>query len=242
MKFSHAVLVVLILHVIAVAGIFAFNSIKASQTTGARQSAPSKSVASDSAAAPAAGTQTASAAAPVEKPRVASAPAEASSGDTHTIQAGDTLTRVASLYGVTVAAIEKENAITSYSTLRVGQVLKIPQPTSGIKTSAPAEARPIAAAPSRSVSTGTVASVARPVAAASVAPAVKPAAPAPVATPKAAPEASSGEFYVVVKGDNPYSIAKRLHVSYTELLAVNHIDDPRKIQIGQKLKIPQKTN
>lgn len=241
MKFSHAVLVVLILHVIAVAGIFAFNSIKASQTTGARPSAPSKSVASDPAA-PAAGTQTASAAAPVEKPRVASAPAEASGDGTHTIQAGDTLTRVASLYGVTVAAIEKENAITSYSTLRVGQVLKIPQPTSGIKTSAPAEARPIAATPSRPVSTGTIASVARPVAVPPAAPAVKPAASAPVAAPKAAPEASSGEFYVVVKGDNPYSIAKRLHVSYTELLAVNHIDDPRKIQIGQKLKIPQKTN
>lgn len=47
--------------------------------------------------------------------------------------------------------------------------------------------------------------------------------------------------YVVAKGDNPVSIAKKFKVSYDELLALNHIDDPRKLKIGQKLLIPNKS-
>src|SRR5205823_7415264 len=48
------------------------------------------------------------------------------------------------------------------------------------------------------------------------------------------------KVYVVAKGDNPVTIAKKLKVSYDELLAINHIDDPRKLQVGQKLLIPAK--
>ena len=50
---------------------------------------------------------------------------------------------------------------------------------------------------------------------------------------------SSGKTYVVTKGDNPVGIAKKLKVSYSDLMALNHIDDPRKLQIGQKLLIPE---
>ena len=46
--------------------------------------------------------------------------------------------------------------------------------------------------------------------------------------------------YVVAKGDNPVSIAKKLKVPYDDLMAANHIDDPHKLQIGQKLIIPTK--
>jgi LysM repeat protein len=49
---------------------------------------------------------------------------------------------------------------------------------------------------------------------------------------------SSGKTYIVKKGDNPVGIAKKLKVSYNDLIALNHIDDPRKLQIGQKLLIP----
>ncbi len=52
---------------------------------------------------------------------------------------------------------------------------------------------------------------------------------------------SSGKIYTVVKGDNPVTIAKKLKVSYGDLLALNHIEDPRKLQIGQKLLIPKTT-
>ena len=52
------------------------------------------------------------------------------------------------------------------------------------------------------------------------------------------PAPTEGDVYVVAKGDNPYSIAKKLHVSYNELIAINEIKDPTRVQIGQKLKIP----
>ncbi|HEU0274095.1 MAG TPA: LysM peptidoglycan-binding domain-containing protein [Candidatus Udaeobacter sp.] len=52
---------------------------------------------------------------------------------------------------------------------------------------------------------------------------------------------SSGKTYVVKKGDNPVTIAKKLKVSYDDLIALNHIEDPRKLRIGQKLLIPNAT-
>jgi len=51
----------------------------------------------------------------------------------------------------------------------------------------------------------------------------------------------SAKFYTVAKGDTPVTIAKKFKVPYDELLAANHIDDPRKLKIGQKLMIPVKT-
>src|SRR5436309_864868 len=50
----------------------------------------------------------------------------------------------------------------------------------------------------------------------------------------------SHRTYTVVKGDNPVTIAHKLKVSYDELIALNHIDDPRKLRVGQKLLIPNK--
>jgi 2',3'-cyclic-nucleotide 2'-phosphodiesterase / 3'-nucleotidase len=50
--------------------------------------------------------------------------------------------------------------------------------------------------------------------------------------------ASSGKTYIVKKGDNPVTIAKRLKVSYGDLIALNRIEDPHKLKIGQKLLIP----
>jgi LysM repeat protein len=55
-----------------------------------------------------------------------------------------------------------------------------------------------------------------------------------------APE-GSGETvktYVVQKGDSPAGIAKKFKVSYADLLRTNSIEDPKKLQIGQKLLIP----
>jgi LysM repeat protein len=53
--------------------------------------------------------------------------------------------------------------------------------------------------------------------------------------------AESGKVYVVAKGDNPVTIAKKFKISYDDLLALNHIEDPRKLRIGQRLLIPTKT-
>jgi LysM repeat protein len=45
----------------------------------------------------------------------------------------------------------------------------------------------------------------------------------------------------VVKGDNPVTISKKLKVSYDDLLTLNQIENPRKLKIGQKLLVPDKT-
>jgi LysM repeat protein len=51
----------------------------------------------------------------------------------------------------------------------------------------------------------------------------------------------AGKVYVVAKGDNPVTIAKKFKVPYDDLIALNHIEDPHKLQIGQKLLIPKTT-
>jgi LysM repeat protein len=61
----------------------------------------------------------------------------------------------------------------------------------------------------------------------------------PAKVEQAKTPSSSGKTYVVKKGDNPVVIAKRLKVSYNDLIALNHISDARKLQIGQKLLIPE---
>jgi LysM repeat protein len=63
----------------------------------------------------------------------------------------------------------------------------------------------------------------------------------PIAKAAAGKPVSSGQTYVVKKGDNPVTIAKKLKVPYDDLMALNHIDDPRKLRIGQKLLIPKTT-
>ncbi len=246
MRFSHALAVVLALHVIAVGGIFAFNSLKTHNDGKLTKPVAAATAASEPAAEAA-------------KPAPEATPWK---GRTHVVKAGDTLTHVASQYGTTVAALGEANEITSYSMLRVGQTLRIPGDSSASKP-APVAARkpdPTEAAAKQAFlatktgeSTGTIRAVA-----------TKPAEPAParpdiIETPEkaviaAAPPKSAASatpiaadaavppadgVYVVVKGDNPYSLAKKFHVSYKSLLAANNITDPTKMQIGQKLKIPK---
>ena len=62
-----------------------------------------------------------------------------------------------------------------------------------------------------------------------------------VAKATAGKPVSSGKTYVVKKGDNPVTIARKLKVPYDDLIALNHIEDARKLRIGQKLLIPKTT-
>jgi len=62
-----------------------------------------------------------------------------------------------------------------------------------------------------------------------------------VAKAAAAKPVPSGKTYVVKKGDNPVTIARKLKVPYNDLIALNHIEDARKLRIGQKLLIPKTT-
>jgi LysM repeat protein len=240
MKLSHAFVVVLVLHVIAVAGVFAFNSIKARQAdvfsaTKEEKGAAATSSAQTNPVEPSAGgdnaagdpsngasggssqpnppanqaTVTATPAASAT-PAPASVATTAGSAKTHEMQPGETLTKVASEYGVSIAELEKVNNITDPKKIRAGTVLTIPEGGAG-----PAAASTPAAQTTTAV--------------------------APAATPAAAASSTvkdSGQVYTVAKGDNPWKIAKKLKVPYTELMELNGNLDPKKLQIGQKLKIP----
>ena len=50
----------------------------------------------------------------------------------------------------------------------------------------------------------------------------------------------ASKTYVVAKGDTPVSIARKFKVPSDDIMAANHIDDPHKLKIGQKLIIPTK--
>jgi LysM repeat protein len=60
------------------------------------------------------------------------------------------------------------------------------------------------------------------------------------ARPVAKPSDDSHKLYTVQKGENPVAIAKKLKVPYDDLAALNHIDDPHKLKVGQKLLVPNK--
>lgn len=209
MKLSHAFVVVLVLHVIAVAGVFAFNTIKTKQDSVLAATKPDALVAPETGViedvAPIASNP---AAAPVA---ASTAPAQTGPRK-HVMMAGETLTKIAAKYDVSVAALQALNNIEDPTKLRIGTALEIPEP--GVEP-APKPAATAASAPAP--------------------------APVPAAQPKPEPVAaavSSEKIYEVVKGDNPVTIAKKFNVSQTALMEINGIDDPRKLQIGQKLKIP----
>jgi LysM repeat protein len=78
-------------------------------------------------------------------------------------------------------------------------------------------------------------------------PVVKPAAkeerkaiPLEPAPKSAVTKSESKKTYVVAKGDNPASIARKFKISSDDLLTANKIEDPHKLKIGQKLIIPTK--
>lgn len=73
----------------------------------------------------------------------------------------------------------------------------------------------------------------RPTATASAAPALAPAASKPVAVSAVAPS-----VHVVNRGDTLMSIARRNHVSVTELARANNLDQSAKLSLGMKLTVP----
>lgn len=303
MKLSHAFLVVLMLHVIAVGGLYAFNSMKAGKGTA---QASAKSAASTpqtsqqeasrkeetrkggggSGEKPPAEGKTPPVAKVAEAPKTAKpaanevlkstspkadhaekgllagargalqkvtglgvtsaaaseaaaqAPASEASnkaaapeGDptnkTYTVRSGDTMTRISSSLGVAIPDLEKVNGLASNAVLQVGQVLKVPekaitQAAAGVAAGAGKVAESAAKLPG------------------AIAAAVKPAQSVESNATDASVPAPTGPVteYTVVKGDNPWKIAKKFKISQDELMKANGITDPKKIQIGQQLKIP----
>ena len=207
---SSAFIVVLILHVVAVGGIYTFNSIRASRP----QKKADTSANSAASVAPPLIPKTTPATTPApETAAQKSAPAPVSKTNVHHVQSGDTLTKIAALHNVTVSDLEATNGLKTGGVLRAGQVLTIPAVKSAPKPAAPAVVQDSRKAAFLSTRTET--------------------APTVAATANTATRA-----YTVVKGDTPTSIAKKFNMTSTDLLKLNKMDDPKKMQIGQTLKVP----
>jgi LysM repeat protein len=208
-KLSSAFIVVLILHVVAVGGIYAFNSIKASRRG---REEPAKSV--DAAASTV--TKTASTEAPASAALAANAtPARKvettasaaiaantkPAGRTYEVKAGDNLTKIAFAFNAPSADIMTANQLKEGALLRPGQVLTIP----AAKTPA------------------------------------KPVIETAKTTPKVTdipPTKTTPGLYTVKKGDTLTSIARSFGLTPAELTKVNKVIDPKKLQLGQVLKVP----
>ena len=216
MKLSQAFIVVLVLHVVAVAGVYGFNQLKEKPA----RPATAKTEAAEAAAVTEKKADT------LAKEQAASAAKSQATEISYTVVAGDTLRRIASKFNTSVASLEKVNNLTSTSILKVGQILVIG--SSGKMAAAASQSTE-----SLSKLPPTPAIVAK-------APPVK--APTVQGKPEAGPlgktQASDEKTYVVAKGDNPYSLAKKFNVSQAALMKANNIDDPKKLKIGQKLVVP----
>jgi LysM repeat protein len=82
----------------------------------------------------------------------------------------------------------------------------------------------------------------KPASVASSTPAPSDTKPSQAIAQKTTPAAEHKTFknYVVRKNENPAKIAREHGCSYEELLKLNNIKDPKKIQVGQVLKVPVK--
>ena len=72
-------------------------------------------------------------------------------------------------------------------------------------------------------------------------PSIAPTPAAPAVPSIAAPGASDNwEVYTIKKGDNPWSIAKRLKVDHQKIMGLNEGLDFTKLSIGQQIKVPKR--
>lgn len=213
-KLSSAFVVVLILHVVAVGGIYAFNSIKASRSSHAAVPAPvadkakpgamveTKTPAKMAKAPSATPARTAETANPIAPVPAVTTP-KAGAGKQYSVRAGDNPTRIAEANGVKTADLLAANNLKEGTVLHAGQELTIP-------TSKPAtvETRKseIPAKPQTNVP----------------------------------PTRTTPGVHIVRKGETATSIAKNYGLSAEELLKTNRITDAKKIQLGQPLTIPKK--
>lgn len=216
---STAFIIVFLLHVVAVIGIYIFNQIKATRPAASSKVAATAPAKPKPAAPKPATPEAAKTAATTE----ASAPKLPSGARIHRVQSGENLTKIATIYAVTVADLEAANQLTPNAMIKVDQLLNIPAVRNVVRQPAPAAPR-TEPAPKPTL---------QPIA---LKPAPKPATPKPVATKPASK--SEPKYYTVDKGDTVTYIARRFGVSVEALTKLNGITKPTALQAGRKLKIP----
>ena len=219
MRLSRAILVMLLLHVVAVGGIFAFSYIKERDThriVGEQVGAASGALEAEDSALP---VKTGAGGQVHAKIDPGAAPARPA---VHVVRPGETLTRIANDHGVTLEALVAVNgASTVTNGLHPGQELKLPDHSPEPETT-PVDSTSNAL----NLIEGRLATGATAVAAGAS------------STRTAHLPSDSGKIYLIGKGENAYVIAQKLRVNSDALIKLNQIADPKKLKPGQKLRIP----
>jgi LysM repeat protein len=189
-KLSRAFVVVLLLHVVAVGGIFAFSTLKDRQSSV--NSVKNQPVTASPTSTPVA--------------NIANGHAHASNQNlVYQVKAGDTLAGIAAQFGLTARDLETANNLAPGTIVAIGRELVIPEHTN-VKAGAELEKLLDSHQPAGRTATGA--------------------------------GGENGKFYTIQRGDNPATIARRFKITASELLRVNNIDDPKKLQVGQRILIP----
>ncbi|MDE5660569.1 MAG: LysM peptidoglycan-binding domain-containing protein [Muribaculaceae bacterium] len=159
----------------------------------------------------------------------------------HKVARGETLSAIASRYGVTTKQIKKWNNLSS-NRLRRGTRLKIvtreliPAPKKEEPSPAIADTVPDTSADTIAADTDSI------VATSPAIPEVEEAAPAPQQQPEAAPKqkaANRPRTHKVAKGDTLFGLSKRYGVSVKAIQDANNLTN-NNLRIGQRLTIPAK--
>jgi LysM repeat protein len=144
----------------------------------------------------------------------ANAVEEESSGDTfvrrYTVQKGDTLVGIATIYGISWEDLAAENRLNKSSVISVGEQLRIPGAVKRVEQ--PAEA---------TTDENSVQATTETVSAATAITA----------------ENTAPEYYVVKAGDTIISIAVRNDMGWQELLTLNNLTENSILQLGQKVRV-----
>jgi LysM repeat protein len=135
---------------------------------------------------------------------------------TYTVRTGDTLSRIARLYGLTTVELARANNIGNPDTIRVGQVLIIP--TGGSMPTATLTPSPTAIAPITPTHTPTT---------------TLPPLPEPTATITA----GTARTEPVLPGDSLSRFAQRHGVTVQDIIRLNNIQNPDLILAGTRLII-----
>lgn len=249
-KLTRVFTIVLILHLVAVGGILAFKMIEKASVPAVIVNAGSEAPAQPEQPAVKKAAPVAKAAVDTQKvkeplkverrnPVIINDPSR-NGLSVYRVSNGETLVDIARAQGVSVAELRRLNDLHTGDQLYAGKWLSIPdkkKATIGNGSSSKKAAK-VASAPKPKVlkavpigsgpkATPVKAVVAKPVVS------NEKAKPSPKKKGKAA-------TYTVQSGDNLYKIARKTGVGYSTLIALNELDKPELLQVGQVLKIPGK--
>lgn len=185
----------------------------------------------------------------------------AADAEIYSVQAGDHLWGLARKFGTTVRELQVLNALDEEATLQIGQQLRLPTGISSTTAlppvSPPAAQVPVSGSSYQVVAGDSLSGIAKRfntqvdtlkslngltddrilVGDNLVVPSGDVAA---VSAPVASSSTADALIHVVKAGEYPATIAKRYGLSVQDLLDANGISDPRKMQVGQKLKVGTK--